>query len=72
MKTREQFIASMCFSWRHDYGLSKSYKDTLSSGLTEDERKYIWIKMAQIFDNDIAPYMELKPEYKLGHDCGND
>jgi hypothetical protein len=33
---------------------------TLNSGVTELERKGIWNTMAQIFDNDIAPYMEFK------------
>jgi hypothetical protein len=35
---------------------------TLNSGVTETERKGIWVTMAQIFDNDIAPYMEFKNE----------
>ena len=35
---------------------------TLNSGVTELERKYIWQQMTQIFDNDIAPYMEFKNE----------
>ena len=35
---------------------------SLESGVTEQERKAIWDTMAQIFDNDIAPYMEFKNE----------
>jgi hypothetical protein len=35
---------------------------TLDSGVTETERKGIWNQMAQIFDNDISPYMEFKNE----------
>ena len=53
----------MCYTYRHDYGLTISEDDkmyTLNSGVTELERKGIWITMAQIFDNDIAPYMEFK------------
>ena len=65
MVTREQIINSMCFTYRHDYGLTISEDDkmyTLNSGVTETERKAIWTTMAQIFDNDIAPYMEFKNE----------
>ncbi len=63
MKTREQIITSMCYTYRHDYGLTISEDDkmyTLNSGVTEQERKAIWNNMAQIFDNDIAPYMDFK------------
>jgi hypothetical protein len=62
MKTREQIITSMCYTMRHDYGLGKSEHSIfdLSSGLTDREREALWQQMAQIFDNDIAPYMEFK------------
>lgn len=64
MKTREQIITSMCYTWRHDYGLDRREYDgsagVFSSGLTEQERQFLWRQMAQIFDNDIAPYMEFK------------
>ncbi len=64
MKTRENIITSMCYTWRHDYGLDKQigtgFADIISSGMTDQERKSLWNQMAQIFDNDIAPYMEFK------------
>ena len=63
--TREQIINNMCYTYRHDYGLTISEDDkmyTLNSGVTELERKYIWQQMTQIFDNDIAPYMDFKNE----------
>ena len=65
MKTREQIITNMCYTWRHDYGLVKysdpgGYTFPLESGMTEQERFALWNQMAQIFDNDIAPYMKLK------------
>lgn len=63
--TREQIINNMCMTYRHDYGLTISEDDkmyTLNSGVTETERKAIWNTMAQIFDNDIAPYMDFKNE----------
>ena len=64
MKTREQIINSMCFTFRHDYGLEKDlgngFMSELSAGMTKQEREALWNQMAQIFDNDIAPYMEFK------------
>jgi len=49
---------------RHDYGLDKSigtgFADIISSGMTKDEQQAMWNQMAQIFDNDINPYMEFK------------
>jgi len=63
MKTREEIIDSMCMTFRHDYGLVISEDDrmySLMSGMTENERKALWHSMAQIFDNDIATYMEFK------------
>jgi hypothetical protein len=64
MKTRDEIITSMCYTYRHDYGLEKTvgtgFADMISSGTTEQERRWIWAVMAQIFDNDILPYMEFK------------
>jgi hypothetical protein len=60
---REQIITDMCLTFRHDYGLVISEDDkmyTLMSGMTEREREALYRDMAQIFDNDIAPYMEFK------------
>lgn len=61
--TREQIIHNMCMTFRHDYGLRISEDDkmyTLMSGMTEAEARSLHRDMAQIFDNDIAPYMEFK------------
>jgi hypothetical protein len=64
MKTREELITSMCYTWRHDYGLDRQEHDgpggLITAGLTSAERKLLWQQMAQIFDNDIAPYMEFR------------
>ena len=65
MRTREQIIHNMCMTYRHDYGITISEDVrmyTLNSGVAEQERKQIWNTMSQIFDNDIAPYMEFKNE----------
>ena len=66
MKTREDIIISMCMTTRHDFGLVKNTGEfgpyPFPSGMTETEREALYRQMAQIFDNDIAPYMELKNE----------
>lgn len=83
MKTREQIIHSMCMTYRHDYGIVKDpdYKlrpgmtdfiDTISSGMYQYEREALWRQMSQIFDNDIAPYMEFKTVSTSRYICGND
>lgn len=64
MKTREQVITSMCYTWRHDYGLERREHDgpggLVTSGLTNEERNRLWLQMAQVFDRNIAPHMEFK------------
>jgi len=65
MKTREQIITSMCYTWRHDYGLHKEpdpggYTFPGIAGMTQAERDSLWRQMAQLFDNDISPHMEFK------------
>lgn len=61
MKTREDIITSMCYTWRHDYGLVKDTKSSpLDSGMTQSQRELLWRQMSQLFDNDIVPYMEFK------------
>ena len=64
MKSREQIITSMCYTFRHDYGLEKDigngFISAISCGMTQEEREFLWKQMAQIFDNDILPYMEFK------------
>ena len=65
-KTREQIITSMCYTYRHDYGLLKEADPGgysfpgITAGMTRDEQQSLWQQMAQIFDNDIAPHMEFK------------
>lgn len=62
-KTREQIIQSMCYTSRHDYGLDKHPDDApFVAGMTQRERDSLWQQMAQLFDNDIAPYMDFKDE----------
>jgi hypothetical protein len=63
MKTREQIILDMCYTYRHDFGLNKNPNDpSWVAGMTEVERQGLYKTMEQIFDNNIAPYMKLKTE----------
>lgn len=66
MKTRDEIITSMCYTWRHDYSLDKHPDDAnFVAGMLPREREFLWNQMAQIFDNNIAPYMEFKKERQL-------
>jgi hypothetical protein len=58
MKTRNEVITSMCYTYRHDYGL-----------LDDDKQKSLWNTMSQIFDNDISPNMEFKRDPGRTHSC---
>jgi hypothetical protein len=69
MKTREEIIMGMCNTLQHNYGLDKS--DDIGSGTTAEERKALWLQMAQLFDNCIAPYMTFKITDSR-YLCGND
>lgn len=63
MKTREDIILDMCYTYRHDYGIEKSVGfgcNVLACGTNHVEKTYIYNIMAQIFDNCILPYMEFK------------
>ena len=64
MRTKEQIILDMCYTWRHDYGLDKDEHDSgggfVSCGLTDDERKILYAQMKQLYENCIEPYMEPK------------
>lgn len=68
MKNREQIITAMCYTYRHDFGLTKpaqtlgDYINNITSGMTDTERKALWNQMAQVFDNCIAPYMDFKDD----------
>ena len=65
MKTREEIINSMCYTWRHDFGLDKDH-NSLSSGMTAMERVLLWNAMAQIFDNDISPLLDEANDILIG------
>lgn len=61
MKTKEQIIQSMCYTYRHDYGLRKNSNDPpWTAGMTEIDAKMLYKVMEQIYTNDIEPFMEFK------------
>ena len=63
MKTREEIITSMCYTYRHDYGLDKHPDDAVFvAGMTGSQRTALWKQMAQIFDNNIWPHMTFRDE----------
>lgn len=58
MKTREQIITDMCYTYRHDYGLDKDPSDPpWTAGMTPDERKGLYQTMSQIFEHNIEPLL---------------
>lgn len=51
----------MCMTYRHDYGLRKEQGDPpWTSGMTIEDAKMLYKVMEQIYNNVIAPQMELK------------
>lgn len=77
MKNREQIITDMCYTWRHDYGLIKESLevDSISSGMTDSERKMLWNAMAHVFDRNIAPLLKQITQEKISDSrniCDND
>lgn len=56
MKTREEIIHSMCLTYRHDYGLTKSDTDpSWTAGMTEHDSKMLYKTMEQIYTTIIEP-----------------
>jgi hypothetical protein len=67
MKTREEIINAMCYTWRHDFGLDKHPDDdSFVAGMTAMERVLLWNAMAQIFDNDISPLLDESNDIQNG------
>ena len=61
--TKESVITNMCLTFNHAYCLpAKSAEDAnpLNCALTQQEKDFLWRQMAQIFTNDVEPFMEFK------------
>lgn len=59
MKTKEEIITGMCYTWRHDYGLNKEpnseFLGLITSGMTDAERESLYSSMAQLYEHHIEP-----------------
>lgn len=53
---RDRIIREMCLSYRSDYDLNKSPNDPpWILGLTDFDRKGLWLTMSHIYDTQVAP-----------------
>lgn len=61
--SKSKIVHDMCLTWRHDYGLTRMEHDgpggLITAGMTDAERQLLYRHMAQIFDNDVRPILEL-------------
>jgi hypothetical protein len=65
MKSKEEIITDMCYTYRHDYGLDKDPSaPSWCAGMTPEERKGLYDTMAQIYENNIKPWIKLYGEKK--------
>lgn len=62
MKTKEEIITGMCYTWRHDYGLNKQSDDTfissITAGMTASERQSLYKQMEQLYTHHIQSLVE--------------
>jgi hypothetical protein len=67
MKSKEEIITDMCYTYRHDYGLDKDPNDPpWTAGMTPDERKGLYTTMSQIYEHNIAPLVEQYNDLQKG------
>jgi len=51
----------MCLTWDHSFfAPEQEIFPGVKFGLSKEEKQLLWNRMAQIFDNDIAPLMDFK------------
>ncbi len=68
MKSREEIITDMCYTYRHDYGLDKLPSDPpWTAGMTPDERKGLYNTMSQIYEHNIEPLLNQYKELDEGN-----
>ena len=61
----DDLIDSMCLTWRHDFGLVRLDGDDgafLGSGMTEKERESLRRDMRQLWEHNIAPFLQAETE----------
>jgi hypothetical protein len=68
VKSREEIITDMCYTYRHDYGLDKLPSDPpWTAGMTPDERKGLYNTMSQIYEHNIEPLLNQYKELDEGN-----
>ena len=56
MKSKEEIIIDMCYTYRHDFGLNKDPSDpSWVSGMTQAERDGLYKTMEQLYEHHILP-----------------
>ena len=68
MKSKEEIITDMCYTYRHDYGLANDPSDpSWVAGMTPDERKGLFNTMKQIYENNIEPMVNQYKDLQEGN-----
>lgn len=51
----------MCLTWDHSFlAPQQEVFPGHTFGMTAEQKQHLWNQMAQVFDNDIAPYVKVK------------
>lgn len=59
MKSKEEIITEMCYTYRHDYGLDKDPNDpSWVAGMTQLEREGLYRTMEQLYEHHIKPLVD--------------
>lgn len=59
MKTKHEIVTSMCYTYRHDYGLELEPNQLMfGGGMTKGEREALYRSMEQIFHHNILPLLQ--------------
>lgn len=62
MKSKQEIITDMCYTSRHDYGLSKEINDpflgSITAGMTEMEKLSLYKQMEQLYTHHIQPLVD--------------
>jgi len=60
MKSKEEIITDMCYTYRHDYGLDKDPSSpSWCAGMTPEERTGLYKTMTKIYENNVEPWIKL-------------
>jgi hypothetical protein len=57
---RAQIVDAMCLTWRHDFAHDRINGDLVAGcGMSEGERDFLRQEMGQLFDQHLAPAVDL-------------